>query len=400
MPAASASIDIDREAVEAEEVPLGVLVVHRSERVRGVLETLLSKPGPLTFRYESTGSAADALQRLGEREFDVILYGLLEESPAGVGEVPRALRDFLTRAASVPVVVVTQSDASDLGGAAVLAGAADFLRLEELSLTELHRSLSYAVARRSFVLGWVQQELFAHLEILAHGVAHQFNNLNTAINGYAQLLHTSPNLSDEDRARVEKILEVTDRTTALVSRLLAAADASGADVTDEHLDAVVSEQLKLVIAELGGREIHLDQQLETVPAVRMRRPLIGQAVLGILVNAVHSLELGPRSERRLVARTGHDDEWVWVEIADSGLGIAGEDQSRLFCPFFGRKGEHAAGGPAKAQRGAGLGLSIAYGIVRAHGGRLDVNSRRRRGAVFRLALPRSSVQPALGSSAA
>jgi signal transduction histidine kinase len=94
----------------------------------------------------------------------------------------------------------------------------------------------------------------------------------------------------------------------------------------------------------------------------------------LLVNAAHAI-----AERGIITvRTGTEPDSVWVEIADTGSGIAPENLTRIFDPFFTTK---------PVGKGTGLGLSLSYGIVKKHGGRIDVTSEPGRGSAFRITLP-------------
>jgi signal transduction histidine kinase len=77
-------------------------------------------------------------------------------------------------------------------------------------------------------------------------------------------------------------------------------------------------------------------------------------------------------------RTGHDAEWVWIEVEDSGSGMPPEVQKHIFDPFYTTK---------PVGKGTGLGLSISYDIVRKHGGRIEVRSEPGQGSCFRVCLP-------------
>jgi signal transduction histidine kinase len=102
---------------------------------------------------------------------------------------------------------------------------------------------------------------------------------------------------------------------------------------------------------------------------------LNQVFMNLLVNAAHAI--GP--ERGLiVVRSGDAGNEVWVEVEDNGSGIAPEQLARIFDPFFTTK---------PVGRGTGLGLSLAYGIVQKHHGRIDVHSKPGRGSCFRVTLP-------------
>ncbi len=112
-----------------------------------------------------------------------------------------------------------------------------------------------------------------------------------------------------------------------------------------------------------------------LPEVQCLASEMNQVFMNLLVNAAHSMT---RERGTIDVRTGHEGDQVWVEVEDDGCGIAPENLSRIFDPFFTTK---AVG------KGTGLGLSLAYGIVRKHGGRIDVDSEPGRGTRFRVTIP-------------
>ena len=113
----------------------------------------------------------------------------------------------------------------------------------------------------------------------------------------------------------------------------------------------------------------------SLPRIECLASQLNQVFMNLLVNAAQSIvERGT-----ITIRTGMEgDDWVWVEIADSGSGIAPENVKRIFDPFFTTK---------PVGQGTGLGLSLTYGIVKKHGGRIEVNSEVGVGTTFRLLLP-------------
>ena len=111
-----------------------------------------------------------------------------------------------------------------------------------------------------------------------------------------------------------------------------------------------------------------------LPLVECQMQQVNQVFMNLLVNAAHAIE-----ERGVITiRTGCEGDWVWVEIEDTGKGIAAEDKGKLFEPFFTTK---------PLGEGTGLGLSVSYGIINTHGGRIDVESEVGKGSKFRIWLP-------------
>ena len=117
------------------------------------------------------------------------------------------------------------------------------------------------------------------------------------------------------------------------------------------------------------------KQYGDLPEVQCLPSEMNQVFMNLLVNAAHAIT----AERGTITiRTGVQDPHVWVEIADNGQGIAPENLQRIFDPFFTTK---------PVGQGTGLGLSLSYGIVQKHHGRMEVDSAPGRGTTFRITLP-------------
>jgi two-component system, NtrC family, sensor kinase len=136
----------------------------------------------------------------------------------------------------------------------------------------------------------------------------------------------------------------------------------------------IDSTLNIVANEIKYRaDVH--REYADLPDIECLPSELNQVFLNLLVNAAHAI--GP--ERGLiVVRSGYAEDRVWVEVEDNGCGIAAEHLARIFDPFFTTK---------PVGRGTGLGLSLAYGIVQKHSGRIDVRSEPGRGSCFRVTLP-------------
>jgi signal transduction histidine kinase len=111
-----------------------------------------------------------------------------------------------------------------------------------------------------------------------------------------------------------------------------------------------------------------------IPEVECLSSQLNQVFMNLLVNAAHAIE----NRGIITIRTGHEGDEVWVEVADTGKGIAPEHLQKIFDPFFTTK---------PVGKGTGLGLSLSYGIVQKHHGRIEVQSEMGKGATFRVWLP-------------
>jgi signal transduction histidine kinase len=130
--------------------------------------------------------------------------------------------------------------------------------------------------------------------------------------------------------------------------------------------------LRVVWNELKFK-VDVIKEFAGIPPIECFPFQLNQVFMNLLVNASHAIE----ARGTITIRTGHDDAWVWVEVQDTGRGIKPENLARIFEPFFTTK---------PVGQGTGLGLSLSYGIVQKHGGRIEVNSELGQGTTFKVIL--------------
>jgi PAS domain S-box-containing protein len=238
----------------------------------------------------------------------------------------------------------------------------------------------------------IRSERLAAVGTLASGLAHEFNNINVSLLGYAELALQQPGLESELRGWLERILAGAHRASAITRNLLAFTRVHQSAFGEGNLTAVVEETLDLVRIELEKAEVSLETRLREVPDIRMDAGQIGQVVLNLLLNAQHAMTGCPR--RRLLVETGREGERVFARVGDSGCGIPPADLPKIFTPFFSTKGIHAEPerpeaprSPQAGVRGTGLGLSVSHTIVENHEGEIEVRSEEGSGSTFTLWLP-------------
>ena len=154
-------------------------------------------------------------------------------------------------------------------------------------------------------------------------------------------------------------------------------DFSRADLSDEWHFANLHQGLDSTL-NVAKNEIKykadVKKEYGDIPEVECLSSQLNQVFMNLLVNAAHAIE----EQGTITIRTGQQGEEVWVEIADTGKGISPENLKKIFDPFFTTK---------PVGQGTGLGLSLSYGIIQKHHGRIYVKSEVGKGATFTLWLP-------------
>jgi len=220
-----------------------------------------------------------------------------------------------------------------------------------------------------------QTEKLTSLGLLAAGVAHEVNTPLAVISNYIQMLAKQMPEGDPRQSIIEKIVKQTFRASEIVNNLLNFSRTGAPETADIDVNRVVEETLSLVAHPLKASHIQVMKQLgEPLPAVRGSANKLQQVFLNLFLNARDAMPGGGMLEVRTAAHNGS----VEIEVADTGGGIAREHIHRIFDPFFTTK---ASG------RGTGLGLSVSYGIIKEHAGKIDVRSTPGKGTSFHVEFP-------------
>ena len=225
-----------------------------------------------------------------------------------------------------------------------------------------------------------QTEKMAAVGELVAGVAHELNNPLTGISTFAQLLLEDP-LGDEQRESVRTIKREADRAVGVIRDLLAFSRKTGPRVVAVDLNALLTQTLRLRSYSLQTAGIEVESILDPeLPEVAGDDQRFQQVLLNLVVNAEYAMHR--RETRRLTVRTSRvgagPTKRAVVEITDTGTGMTPDLLAHIFEPFFTTK-------PVGV--GTGLGLSVSFGIVQAHGGTLTARSTPGEGSTFTVELP-------------
>ncbi len=241
--------------------------------------------------------------------------------------------------------------------------------------------------RRSLESQLRQKQRLASIGTLAGGVAHEINNPINGIMNYAQLIADglgSEGGELEDYA--QEIMRETERVAGIVRNLLAFSRQEAQKRDRVKLTEILDATLSLIRTIVRCDQIALELDIsEGLPEVNCRSRQIQQVLMNLVTNARDALNerfagYDPEKRIKVIARSIERDGKLWVRttVEDSGNGIPEEIRDRLFDPFFTTKSRALS---------AGLGLAISYGIVRDHGGQLQVESSPGNYTRFHLDLP-------------
>ena len=224
------------------------------------------------------------------------------------------------------------------------------------------------------------------LAILAGGIAHKFNNINTVVGSYLQLIRAETGLPARLSTYAEAAIEGVQKAVAITDRLMVLTETGGGSSDPVRLDDLARTLLRRHERRIEDEKVRLALDLRETPRVQGDESRLGFVFSSIMDNALDSLL--DRPVRAVTVRAGTTRDAAYFEVEDSGCGISDEDLPRIFSPFFSRKGEWAPkGSPQERLKGAGLSLAICSMMVSEHGGRIEVQSRKGAGSTFRVILP-------------
>ena len=230
---------------------------------------------------------------------------------------------------------------------------------------------------------------------LAAGVAHDFNNILTVIQGHAGLLQNRLKNNDQDTRSIEQINHSATRAATLVRQLLMFSRKQVMQFRHLDVNDLMASTIKM-LQRLVGEHVEIDfKPGASLPAIYADNSMMEQILMNLSVNARDAMPNGGHVTIRTALEEIHraptpldpeprDGKFIRLTFTDTGTGMDTQILGRIFEPFFTTK---------PAGKGTGLGLSTVFGIVRQHHGWLDVQSKPNQGTTFHIYFPVSN-QPA------
>ncbi len=220
-----------------------------------------------------------------------------------------------------------------------------------------------------------QTEKLAAIGQLASGVAHEINNPLGVIQCYSSLISKGQEADTQVMKDVEVIQKHTEQCKSVVEALLNFARVSEPQKSHTDIKACIGEVLSVIEPQLQKNCITIQKELDdNISQLIVDAQKIQQVLMNLILNAQQAMPDGGQ----MTVRTFVQLDMLAVEIADTGIGISEKNIDRIFDPFFTTK---------DAGRGTGLGLSVSYGIIEQHGGKIEVASSPGDGSNFKILLP-------------
>ena len=363
-----------------------ILIVDDEPRMRDSLSIILRSEGYET-RLSSNGE--DAIGCLSEQEYDLVLLDVIMPGMDGYEVLEHLKRKY----PDTLVLMMTGRASAQSAVEAIKKGAYDYLS-KPIEHEELLRRIGNAIAQKRLRTKNAKLEIQLNeaqklelMSVLAGGLAHDFNNILTVIQGNVSLMLMEIDPSHPQHQKLRNIEKQVESGSQITKKLLGyiQREQSHAELVD------INEQIAETVDVFCRikKELYIGKDLQqNLPAVKIVKGQLEQILLNLLINAADAMPKGGNiilSTSRLnrkVIKSGlskqDPQDYVLITISDTGEGMDEEIMKRIFDPFFTTKP------PGK---GTGLGLTSVYSLVTGIGGYIDVASVKGRGTTFNIYLP-------------
>ena len=369
---------------DLDEVNLGILV-QRLARERKLLETVFDviRDGILVLDEEGiiTYSNVEGRRLIGLKD-DISEKVFLHRAAP---ELAKAIGLGLSKDDPYPEVVVREMKISYPERRQIRAYAVPIEDTKTTSSsargkTGLTIVMTDVTEEKDKLEAQLEGERISSIMDLAAGVAHELGNPLNSINIHLQYLNRSLNNQKIDASKVSKSLDIcikeVERLDGIISHFLKAIRPSEPSFQKINLLSVIEETLLLREKELQNKKVKVQMEAGVrEPMIRGDLEQVKQVFFNVIGNAIDSIP--EDSEIRIIS--GLDEKFVFAQVVDQGSGIAKENISRVFEPYFTTK-----------KKGHGIGMMIVHRIMRDHNGEVGIDSKEGSGTVVTLKFPRNS----------
>jgi signal transduction histidine kinase len=376
-------------------IPLRVLMIEDSEDDAALLLRELRRGG-FDVIHERVETSTALIAALNNQKWELVISDHSMPHFSGID----ALNVLRSNGSEMPFIFVSGTMGEEAAVAALKDGAQDYLMKTNLKrlVPAVQRELREAKERqeRKQLERQVQQlHKFEAIGRLAGGIAHDFNNVISAILGWAELCHEEAKPDTHLHERLQKIMDQTKRAAGLTSQLLSFARRQILQPKKIDLNIHVLQGMSL-LRRVIGEHITVTVQTARDLNVTLVDPVQADQVLmnlclnardampngGQLIINTSNIEIG--EEFRSLHTYARPGSYVLLSVSDNGIGMDRETAEQIFEPFFTTK---------EMGKGTGLGLATVYGIVKQHGGFIEVESASGKGTTFQVYLPATNGAP-------
>lgn len=292
---------------------------------------------------------------------------------------------LIVRAISRPLQKITlaavQVTEGDYGTEVDLRKSNDEIGLLAESFNEMSRKMADDIKQlQQLNEQLIRTEKLAAMGTLAAGVAHEVNNPLASISSLIQMMQSKNNLDDKSKENLKLIQTQIQRITQVTKDMMDFARVRPAAKAAVDVNDLIEKSLRLASFDKSFQKLEIEKTLgEKLPKVFADGDQLQQVFLNLFLNARDALPDGGK----LSIETATNGADIQIAISDNGSGIKSEDAQKIFDPFFTTK---------PAGKGTGLGLAVCYGIITAHGGKIEVLPTDSKGTTFLIVLPRIEEQ--------
>jgi two-component system cell cycle sensor histidine kinase/response regulator CckA len=382
--------------LKMKEERVNILIIEDNPDDISIMKRQLAK---YHLHMDFATSGEEGLEKLKGKSYDIVVADYAMPGMTGLDVLDKMKQDGY----DIPLVMVTSAGSPKIAVEAMKKGAYDYLVKSldpgwlEMFPSVIHNSVEkYRMIKEKERTEKEKKELETRLQqaqkmeaigTLAGGIAHDFNNLLMGIQGNVSLMLLDIDSTHPHYERLKNVEKQTQRGAKLTGELLGYARKGRYEIKPVDLNQLVEET-----SETFGRTrkevvIHRDLAEDSL-AIEADEGQIEQVLLNLYINAADAMPGGGDLILKTINVTHkhikgklydpNPGNYVLLTVSDEGMGMSKETMERIFEPFFTTK---------ETGRGTGLGLASVYGIIRGHGGYVDVGSKKGQGSTFSIYLP-------------
>jgi len=342
--------------------------------------------------YEVARNRKEFLEKLPNLDADIILADYTLPDITGI----EAIHICQEKKIDMPIFFITGMGNEQIAVDSLREGAIDYILKKHIVglSARISRAVEIWAERKAKEKAEAERQKFQQLLFqaqkmesvgrLASGIAHDFNNLLTGILGFSELILQDTPKDSPSYEKLKIISELCRRAASLVKQLLIFGRKIPAEFKQINVNSFIEETMGLIKHAIvkEGIEIRLNLH-DGIPDILADMGQLTQVLINLTLNAADAMDrkgvLEFKTENHSITRhTGKTDRYICLSVADTGCGIPDNNIQNIFDPFFTTK---------EVGKGTGLGLTIVYSIVNAHGGWINVNSEFGKGTTFNIYLP-------------